>query len=88
MAVDNRFADPWGPLNNDFSNFYCSYDKDRLASVLEDSHADIRKKYQDLIINIPIRNGTKRAFKILKTSAMHPNLIQNIQVLEVILVSD
>ena len=74
MAVDNRFADPWGPLNNDFSNFYCSYDKDRLASVFEDSHADIRKKYQDLIINIPIRNGTKRAFKILKTSVMHPNL--------------
>ena len=74
MAADNRFADPWGPLNNDFSSFYCSYDKDRLASVFEDSHADIRKKYQDLIINIPIKDGTKKAFKISKARAMHPKL--------------
>ena len=59
---------------NDFSSFYCSYDKDRLASVFEDSHADIRKKYQDLIINIPIKDGTKKAFKISKARAMHPKL--------------
>ena len=73
IALDYVY-DPWENFQESDKQSSTIFNFDELKSILISSPKVEDRTHSEIVINIPLRNGEKAAFRFYETSVMHSNL--------------
>ena len=73
IALDHIY-DPWENFQENDKQSSTTFNFDELKSILISSPKVEDRTHSEIVINIPLRNGEKAAFRFYETSVMHSNL--------------